>query len=250
MRAPDFEHWRQIPLDVEHYDYLRLSPWKKFWSNFFLTLATGILFVLDHLVLGLRVEGRENLKKAGNGGAVTVCNHVHWLDCTFLLQAQWPRRQYFISLQSNMQLPFIRHLLFVARCMPVPQDRKLLRTFSDAMDSALRAGGIVNIYPEGWLIPYCDALRDFKNGAFSHAKDANVPVVPMCITYRKGRGLWRFKRRPCMTLHILPPVFPDPAASRAAETVRLRETCKAAMEACIRENSAVQAENAPPVPMS
>ncbi len=149
-----------------------------------------------------------------------------------------------------MQLPFIRHLLFVARCMPVPQDRKLLRTFSDAMDAALRAGGIVNIYPEGWLIPYCDTLRDFKNGAFSHAKDAGVPVVPMCITYRKGRGLWRLKRRPCMTLHILPPVFPDPAAPRAADTVRLRETCKAAMEACIRENSAAQAENTSPAPMS
>lgn len=237
MSTPDFDKWPQIPMDVERFDFLYSAPWKRAVSAVLLTLAAGLLTVFDFLAFGLRIEGRENLKPLGRGGAVAVCNHVHWMDCTMMFLALWPRRQHVISLQSNLEMAGIRHILHAARCMPVPRDRKQLPRFSQAINRALREGGVVNIYPEGWLVPYCRELRAFKNGAFSQARDAGAPILPMCVTYRKGRGLWRLKRRPCMTLHILPPVFPDMEAPRGPETVRLREACRAAMEACIAEHA-------------
>lgn len=241
MRAPDFNHWRQIPLDVEHFDYLRNSPWKRFWSGLWVTVVTGLTAFFDRLVFGLRVVGKENRKALGKQGAVVICNHVHWLDCTLLLGALWPRRQHFISLQSNLQLPVIRHIVRVGRCMPVPQETRLLPQFSAAIDQVLSQGQTLNIYPEGWLEPYHPGLRPFHNGAFSHAQRANVPILPTCITFAPRKGVWRIKRRPSMTLHILPPVYPDPTAPKGTEVVRLRKVCFAAMEECIKAHTTVDA---------
>ena len=181
MNAPDFERWRRMPLDVEHFDYLRNSPWKRFLSGTLVAVAAALLAVFDRLVFGLRVVGKENRKSLGKQGAVVICNHVHWLDCTLLLSALWPRPQHFISLQANLQLPVIRHIVRVGRCMPVPEDRRLLPQFSAAIDQVLAQGRTLNIYPEGHLEPYCTGLRPFHNGAFSHAYRAGVPVLPTCI---------------------------------------------------------------------
>lgn len=239
MKAPDFARWKQIPLDVERFDYLRDSPLKKFWSDLLVTVVTALLEVFDRLVFGLRVVGKKNRKALGKQGAVVVCNHVHWLDCTLLLGAMWPRRQHFISLQSNLQLPVIRHIVRVGRCMPVPQEIRLLPHFSQAVDQVLSQGRTLNIYPEGWLEPYHPGLRPFRNGAFSYARSANVPLLPTCITFAPRKGIWRWKRRPCMTLHILPPVYPDPNAPKGSEVIRLRDACFAAMDACIRAHTTV-----------
>lgn len=232
MRGPDFTRWKQVPLDVEHFDYLRDAPVKRAVSAVLTTLVVALLTVMNRAVFGLRIKGRKNLKLLGRRGAVAVCNHVHWLDCSFLARAAWPRRQHFVTLQSNMEVPVIRQILRLARCMPVPREKRQLTRFSHAVDEALRAGAVVHIYPEGWLEPYCTELRTFKNGAFAFARDADVPVLPIRITYRRGRGPWRLKRRPCVMLHILPPIAPDHAAPRGPEIVRLREAARAAMERC------------------
>ena len=63
-----------------------------FWL--FTTLLSPILWLLDRLWLGARIEGRENLD-AVQGGAVSIMNHVHPLDCTMAKVALFPYRLWF-----------------------------------------------------------------------------------------------------------------------------------------------------------
>ena len=47
------------------------------------------------------------------------------------------------------------------------------------------------MYPEGSIEMYCDHLRKFSDGAFTIAVDANAPVLPVVITPRERKGLWK-----------------------------------------------------------
>ena len=233
MRGIVFNELPRIPLKLdEHYDYLRRGKAVTLVHRTVFFLALILLWVYDFLLFGLRIEGWENRLRLGASGAVAVCNHVHTLDCTMLAQVLWPKRQYYVTLQSNLEMKGVRHLVRLLGGIPIPEDRALRRAFPAVLQEALAHRAAVPIYPEGELDYYCDRLRPFKNTAFSTAWRAGVPVVPLCITYRKPRGIWRFKKRPCLTLHILPAVFPDPDAPKGTEVSRLRDEAFRRMLAC------------------
>lgn len=237
MRGIVFNDLPRIPLHMdEGYDYLRRGPLASALHMVVVSLGLLILRVYCFLLFGLRITGWKNRPRLGRSGAVVVCNHVHTLDCAMAAQVLWPKRQYFVTLQSNLEMKGVRHFVRLLGGIPIPEDRELRRAFPEVLQRALKLGAVVPIYPEGDLEYYCDHLRPFKNTAFSTAWRAGVPVVPLCITYRRGRGLWRCKKRPCLTLHILPAVYPAPAAPKGPETVRMREAVFEEMRECFEKS--------------
>lgn len=237
VRGIVFEELPRIPLRIgEEYDYLRRGKWDTLVHAVVFSAGLLLLRVYDFLLFGLRIEGWRNRVKLGKRGAVAVCNHVHTLDCTMIAQVLWPKRQYYVALQSNLEMKGVRHLVRLLGGIPIPEDRRLRQRFPQVLQEALGLGAVIPIYPEGELRHYCRELRPFRNTAFSTAWRAGVPILPMCVTYREPRGLWRLKSRPCLTLHILPAVEPDPSAPKGREVARLREETFARMAACIREN--------------
>ena len=213
------------------YNYLRADPGSRrlltrlhyvceraFW-NFILVL---IVFI-DRVFLGLRIEGQENLKGLGGRGFVSVCNHVHMMDCTMAALALAHKRIFFVTLESNFRIPVIRHLVRALGGVPLPASPACMREMTAAMRTAVAEGFAVHLYPEGVLQPYAGTLRPFRKGAFTLAASIGAPVLPMAICYRRPRGLYAlWKRRPCLTLRILPPVYPDPSQTPAAAARDLR----------------------------
>lgn len=234
MRGIVFEELPRIPLHMdEQYDYLRRGPLLSALHRVVAALAVFLLRIYDFLMFGLVIRGWENRIRLGKKGAVAVCNHVHTLDCTMMAQVLWPKRMYFVTLQSNLEMKGVRHFVRLLGGIPIPEDRALRRAFPRVLAQALALGAVIPIYPEGELAHYCPQLRPFHKTAFATAWRAGVPVLPMCITYRAPRGIWRFKKRPCLTLHILPAVEPDRSAPRAQEIARLQNETQARMRACI-----------------
>ena len=90
------------------------------------------------------------------------------------------------------------------------------------------------MYPEGILYPYFNDLREFKDGAFKIAARSNVPVLPLVITFRKPHGIYRlYKKKPCVTLRILPPIFPSASVSNRKNAMELKNKCYDAMQDAI-----------------
>lgn len=173
-------------------------------------IAIPVLTVVNVLFLGFRVRGWEYLRDIEDTGAVVACNHVHYMDCTFLGLLCAPRRPVFCTLEQNFQIPFVRHLIKWMGGVAIPKNIGALRRFMEDVADAAHEGKLVVIYPEGWLQPYCDHLRPFKDGAFKTAVRAGVPVLPCCITQEKPRGVFRlFKRKPCLTLNVGEPIYPE-----------------------------------------
>ncbi|MGN0625897.1 MAG: lysophospholipid acyltransferase family protein [Oscillospiraceae bacterium] len=232
IRTPDFDSWRRIPLRLDQtFSYLRQGFLWRTLSRLLAGLALLILWPVHHIWFGMHFNGRENLRAAGKGGAVVICNHVHWLDCTAVARMIYPHRAYYVTLQSNLELPVIRRLVRLFGGIPIPRQPRLLPGFKESIHKALRNGDYIVIYPEGELNPYCQKLRPFQNSAFSFAADTAVPILPLCITYRAPKGLFRIKKRPCMDIQALEPIWPDANLPRRERISRMKETALREMEA-------------------
>lgn len=211
------------------YDYRLNAPVQTFFHRLLWNIVVLLLVIIDTVFFGLRIEGRENLRPLKRRGFVSVSNHVHMMDCTAVALALSHKRLYTATLESNFRIPGIRHLVRALGGVPLPRSPVCMAEFIASMRSAIAEGCAVQIYPEGVLLPYADTLRPFHKGAFTLAASIGAPVLPIAVKFRKPHGLFAlYKRKPCMTLMILPPVWPDASLSgtAAARDLRLRVFCE------------------------
>lgn len=182
--------------------------------------------------LGLEIVGRENLA-ALEGGAVSVCNHVHSLDCVALACAFWDRDTYYLSLKENFGIPLIRHLIKALNAVPIPDGVSGYAAMLRQLKPRIKEGGIFQIYPEGSLRPDCTVLRDFMPGAFEIAAIFDVPVVPCAIRLFREDG----KTRRVLTVGA--PIEPNRELHKKLRAQELetsaREAMLEALEGCKRQ---------------
>lgn len=230
-------------------DLLHHSIIYKILSSLLYVIAYPILFLLTKLWHGLEIEGRENLDKLGDE-YITVANHINMIDCAMIALSIFPRIPYFLTLQSNLEIPVIKYIVMLLRGIPIPRNKSGKEKMVNTIDGLLKKGEIVGIYPEGHLIPYYDGIREFKNGAFNFAVRNQVPILPIVFTYREPEGIMRLiKRKPFITLTILEPEYPKAEMSKAnVEELKIRVQRKMRLERKIKklynENEEMQEEKA------
>lgn len=195
-------------------DLLHHSVIYKILSGLLYLIAYPILFIVTKVWLGLKIEGRENLSKVGDE-YITVANHINMIDSAMIALSIFPRVPYFLTLQSNLEIPFIKYLVMLFRGIPIPRNIAGKEKMVNTINKLLKSGEVVGIYPEGHLIPYYNGIREFKNGAFSFSVKNQVPILPILFTYREATGIIKLiKRKPFITLTILSPEFPNPEISK------------------------------------
>lgn len=172
---------------------------------FYYFFAMPILFIFNSLFFGLKIEGREYLRGLKKG--VFLCNHIHYLDCTMLDLAVFPRQIIFASQKSNFRLPLAGLILRIAGCLPVGDNLHEIRKYTRVAIHKAHHGVWLGIYPEGNLCLYNHTLQPFKKGAFFIAYQAQVPIIPVVIIPRPPKEwLRRIRKRPFFTLKIIPPL--------------------------------------------
>lgn len=188
-------------------EYCHGRIFRLFSRLFYTLIAAPILFFWTRVVLGVKIKGAKNLR--GLRGALTLCNHVHTLDCTLVGLAFFPRKLVFPTLPSNINSLWPGQVVRLLGGVAVPQSVKGLKHFFEEMELLLIKGRVIHFFPEGELIPYDTELRDFKRGAFHLAAQARVPLIPMSISFCKPRGLRKLiRKKPVMVLRIGKPIKP------------------------------------------
>jgi 1-acyl-sn-glycerol-3-phosphate acyltransferase len=89
---------------------------------------------------------------------------------------------------------FMARLARMINVVPIDPDVQLMRAMR-AGAAGLRAGKILNIYPEGQR-SFDGTLSDFRKGAAILATELNLPIVPVALdgVYRIWpRKSWRFR---------------------------------------------------------
>jgi len=217
----------------EDYDYLRRGPLLTAGCRLFRLFVLTILWPYFLFVNGVRIRGLRNARALRKTGYVAVCNHVNKMDSPLASEAIGLRRSYYVTLTENLRLPVAGPLVRALGGVPLGSSPAQLGRLMENMHEVLLAGRVVMVFPEGELIPYCRELRTFHRGGFVMAAEAHVPVLPMRITYREPKGLWRhLRKKPFLTLNVLPPLRPDESLAPRAQSLALMQASREAMEQC------------------
>jgi len=237
-KQPEESHFRRIT----HPDarqttiaYSKMTSLKQTLFSAFTNFLALILYVINTIFFGFKVKGKKTLKKV-NGGAVTVMNHVHPMDCTMVKLAVFPRRIYFTSLRRNLELPFVGWLVKLCGALALPSDITGMVWFQKQLKRGICRGDWVHYYPEGLLVRDYKELRDFYSGAFFTAVQSGCPVIPMVITNFYPQGLWRLaagKRR--MLLSIGNPQYPNDALPPRDAVIDLQARIRESMQQMMNE---------------
>ena len=115
--------WSLMPFKIDdNYEYISKNIIFNFFSTIILIPIAIILYFFNKIFLGFEIEGKEN--KIKDSGFVSVSNHIHYLDCTFIGLINYPNRVYYPTIQENFKIPFVRHLIKLLCAIPIPKERK------------------------------------------------------------------------------------------------------------------------------
>lgn len=186
-------------------------------------IAFPILKILTKIVYDLKIEGKENLRNIKTG-AVTVSNHVLYLDCAMIGLTVGAKPIYYTTRAESFEIPFVKTLIKYLRAIEIPRGIQEKVEFRKKVDSLLQKGNLVQIYPEGELEPYGTDLRTFKNGAFHFAINNDVPIVPIVFKFREPKGIRKiFKRKKDVTVVVLDPVKGEKTGNVKEDAIRLNK---------------------------
>ena len=167
------------------------------------------------------VRGLENMANL-ESGAVITCNHFNPFD-TFAMHEAYLRSGvkdktlYRVIREGNYTSfgGFYGYLMRNFYTLPLSSNRHTMNKFSAAVDSLLRDGHFVLIYPEQSLWWNYRKPKPLKSGAYSIAYKSGVPVLPCFITMKDSSTLGE-DGYPIQeyTINIGEPIYPDMSLSR------------------------------------
>ena len=219
------KHLRDVTVD-ERYPYLQKSLWFKIQRGFLWVMLNGIVFPLMRLSHGLRIYGKENLKKHKGilkHGGLTISNHVFMWDYLCVLKVIRPHLAYFPAWKTNLE-GSNAGLIRMAGGIPIPEDgiRATIR-FKRAMEEVLESEQWLHFFPEGSMWYYYPDIRPLKPTVFKYAVRYDKPVIPMAMSFRPRKGIWKLLgRKPLVDMHVGEPLFPDQTLSPAEAAKKLQ----------------------------
>jgi 1-acyl-sn-glycerol-3-phosphate acyltransferase len=151
------------------------------------------------------IEGREHVRS--DEAYVIVANHQSTLDILVLFRLfvhfKW------VAKAEAFLVPFIGWNMFLNRYVRLRRgDRRSVMDMMATSEQELRAGSSILIFPEGTRSRDGE-LQPFKQGAFTLAKRAAAPILPVVI---EGTGTALPRRgfvsagRHHIRLRVLPPI--------------------------------------------
>lgn len=232
-----FHMWTPLHAKIdENYTFVKRGYLFTILSTILYFIIYPILFVFNKVAFGFSIEGEKNVEGI-QAGKITVSNHVHPMDCTMSAIINAPRKTYFPTLKSNMEIPIINWLIRLLNAIPIPDGVEAKKKFVKAINGLLQEGKTVHFYPEASLWPYCTKLRKFKKGAFEFAVENNVPIVPIVYLFEKPTNMWElFKSKPCIKAKVLKPIYPNEKLRRGEAVLELKDRVYEIMEKEIQKN--------------
>ena len=166
------------------------------------------------------INGQENLAAISNTGALITCNHFSVFDNYAVYKAVSPilgkRDLYKIIREGNYtSFPGLYGYLFRhCNTLPLSSNISCMKEFLSALHLLWKRGEKILIYPEQGMWHDYKKPRPLKIGSFRFAAKEKVPVLPIFITLEDTDRLDKDEMPiQAYTVHILPPIYPDPNLS-------------------------------------
>ncbi len=204
------------------FPFVLICIWTPGWSKYGRKInrfwAKGYFICI---FLPVKIQKTDKLEK--NKPYIFLANHFSYLDIAMM--GFIPGDVLFVGKASIKKAPLFGYYF---KSLHIAVDRDRLKSRAETMkrtDQALDSGSSVIIFPEGGIFTQSPPeMIPFKNGAFRMAKDKQIPIIPVTLSYNHlilpddGKLLlhWRSAK---MVLHD--PLIPDEYESEKA----LKDKC-------------------------
>lgn len=221
-----------IPLLPEDIDYLNKTWRERMRTRNAFGMARWFMHFLicKKQLMVKEIRGIENLRQL-ESGAVITCNHFSALD-SFIIHMvyeeskQKNRNFYRVIREGNYtNFPgFYGYLMRNCNTLPLSSNYKTMKKFMTAVDTLLREGHFVLIYPEQSMWWNYRKPKPLKSGAYKFAAKSKVPVVPCFVTMQDTKRL-DAEGFPIQeyTVHVSAPIWPDAGKSAAENAKEMRD---------------------------
>ena len=194
------------PVD-DTYPYLSQSPlWPLGRFLAYRLFATPLAFLYTKLILGYRVKGRRVLRGMRGRGYSLFANHTQPTGDAFMPHvAMFPKSAYTVVHPANISMPVLGRITPFLGAIPTPDGHRGIRPFRHAIETRIRQGHAVILYPEAHIWPYYTGIRPFAATSMSFPADLGVASFTMTTTYQRRR----FFKKPRAVSYIDGPFYPD-----------------------------------------
>lgn len=208
-----------LVLSPEDVDYLKKKSYSKIKTR--LANKMGERFLNDLLkenkLIIKQINGIENLQNV-KSGAMLTCNHFNPFD-SFAIEKAFRtsgvskhKKLYKVIREGNYtNFPGL-YGFFFRNCdtLPLSSNRRTMVEFVKAVDTILKRGDFILIYPEQSLWWNYRKPKPLKNGGFKLATRNKVPIIPIFITMEDSNILGEdgFPVQE-YTINIEKPIYPD-----------------------------------------
>ena len=231
----DFDHMIKSE-KVHNYEYTKDFDYRlRGFKNKFIQFLFKILLIIlvqpvCALRYALRIKGKSNIKKykklSKSKSMISICNHTTEWDTIFVSTSRYfhfpefPIWQEGAESKSGMFYRYAGGLV-----MPYNSLKGTYYSYK-AMKDVLDEGGWLHVFPEAACWAFYPAIRTFKPGTFTLAYETNLPVLPMAVTYRENKGIYKlFKKHPNACLNIGEPVQIDYSLPKKEAIIDLEKRC-------------------------
>lgn len=186
-----------------------------------------VAFPVARVRYALKIEGRKNIKQyyalTKGKGMISVCNHTTDWDYLLVLLTRCKFNEMPIW-QEGAEGPS-GMLYREVGGIPMPKhDLKGMGYSFEHLKEVVKEEKWLHVYPEAACWPFYPAIRNFELGTFRIAYDTNKPVLPMAVTYRPAKGLYKlFKKHPNATIRIGKPQCIDYSLPKSEAISDLRD---------------------------
>lgn len=210
------------------YPYIDHSKWFNFKRGVVRVLLYVIVFPLAKIRMGIKVKGKENLKKNKallKKGVISVANHVHMWDYIAIMRTVKPFKPYLLAWAPNVSGE-LGGMVRMVGGIPIPEnDFQATIAYLNTLTDLLNKGGWLHIYSEGSMWEYYAPVRPFKKGPAHLAVMCDKPILPIGFSYRKPGWIRRkiFKQIACFNINVGEPIFANKELNKAEQEVDLTE---------------------------
>ena len=213
----DFAH---MILNEKYHDYTydanfmyRLKGFKykfiRFWIKVvMIILVKPVCFIRYALIIKGKKNIKEYYKMTNSKGMITISNHTTEWDTIFVLLTRYFKFSEFPIWQEGAESKsgmLYREVGGIP--MPIKSNHGMAYAYK-AMVDVVKENKWLHVFPEAACWAFYPAVRTFQNGAFKIAYDLKKPILPMAVTYRKPKGIYKlFKKQPNATIAIGKPLM-------------------------------------------
>ncbi len=135
----------------------------------------------------IRVKGRENEPRRGDGSYLVICNHLTWRDPIFLCASLRQQQPHFMAKKELFRIPVFNWLIRALGAYPVNRGGADVGAIRHTI-RMLEDGKTVGMFPQGHRNNGVDPrTTKIHAGAAMIALRAGVPILPVFIRVPDNR---------------------------------------------------------------